>query len=75
METENLLENSRKKLLRKNIDMVVANNLKQSGAGFGVDTNVVTIITKDSEIPLPLMSKPEVAESIVQQIVLNTASK
>jgi phosphopantothenoylcysteine decarboxylase/phosphopantothenate--cysteine ligase len=75
METENLLENSRKKLLHKNMDMIVANNLKQSGAGFGVDTNVVTIITKDSELQLPLMSKTEVAESIIQQIVLNTSNK
>lgn len=71
METENLIENSRNKLKKKNIDMIVANNLTQSGAGFGVDTNIVTIITPTEEIQLPLMSKSEVAENIVQQILKN----
>jgi phosphopantothenoylcysteine decarboxylase/phosphopantothenate--cysteine ligase len=69
METENLVENSRAKLQKKHLDMVVANNLKQNGAGFGVDTNIVTIITKDSEVQLPLMSKSDVAENIVQSIL------
>ncbi|MGN1412506.1 MAG: bifunctional phosphopantothenoylcysteine decarboxylase/phosphopantothenate--cysteine ligase CoaBC [Oscillospiraceae bacterium] len=71
METENLIENSKTKLKKKNIDMIVANNLTQSGAGFGVDTNIVTIITPTEEVQLPLMSKSEVAENIVQQILKN----
>ena len=57
METENLLENSAAKLQRKNMDMIVANNLKTPGAGFGVDTNVVTILTREGAEPLPLQSK------------------
>ena len=69
METENMLENSRQKLLKKNIDMIVANNLKQSGAGFGGNTNVVTIITKDSEKQLELMSKAEVANCLLNEIL------
>lgn len=69
METENMLENSRKKLENKNLDMVVANNLKVDGAGFGVDTNVITIITKDNEAELPLMSKEEAAAVILDSIV------
>jgi phosphopantothenoylcysteine decarboxylase/phosphopantothenate--cysteine ligase len=69
METQNLVENSRAKMNKKHIDMIVANNLKQSGAGFGVDTNIVTIITKDKELELPLMSKAEVAENLVQTIL------
>lgn len=68
METENLLENSRKKLEKKNIDMIVANNLKVSGAGFGTDTNVVTLITKDGEEELEKMSKDEVAHRILNKI-------
>lgn len=69
METENMLENSRAKLARKNVDMIVANNLKVAGAGFGTDTNVVTIITKDDSKQLELMSKAEVAASIVTEIL------
>ena len=65
METENLIENSRAKLNRKNLDMIVANNLKNDGAGFGTDTNIVTIITRDNEIELPIMSKHEVAIRIL----------
>ena len=61
METENMLENSRAKLAKKKVDMIVANNLKVAGAGFGTDTNVVTIITKDDCKQLELMSKAEVA--------------
>ena len=67
METENMLENSRKKLTKKNMDMIVANNLKTQGAGFGTDTNVVTIITEDEEKSLPIMSKKEVAHSILSE--------
>lgn len=69
METENMLENSRKKLKKKNLDMIVANNLKVSGAGFKGDTNVVTLITKDQEIELPLMSKEDVASNLMDHIV------
>ncbi len=69
METENMLENSRAKLERKNVDMIVANNLKVAGAGFGVDTNVVTFITKDECVEHELMSKSEVAASIVDFIL------
>ena len=69
METENMLENSRAKLAKKNVDMIVANNLKVAGAGFGTDTNVVTIITKDDCKQLELMSKSEVAASIVDEIL------
>ncbi len=69
METENLLENSRKKLVKKNLDMVVANNLKVPGAGFGVDTNVVTLITHDGIRELPRMSKDEVAMALLDEIV------
>lgn len=69
METENMLENSRKKLERKNLDMIVANNLKTPGAGFGTDTNVVTIITKDNITELQQMDKNEVAARIFDEIL------
>lgn len=69
METENLLENSRKKLESKNADMIVANNLKTEGAGFGTDTNVVTLITRDAVTELPKLSKDEVAERILDAIL------
>ena len=68
METENLLENSAAKLRRKNMDMIVANNLKTPGAGFGVDTNVVTILTREGAEPLPLQSKDDVAMHIAAAI-------
>lgn len=69
METQNMLENSRAKLKKKNIDMIVANNLKVQGAGFNADTNVVTIITKDKEIPLELMTKEQVANHLLTVIL------
>ncbi len=65
METEHMLENSRAKLEKKNIDMIVANNLKQQGAGFGTDTNVVTFLTKEETVELPIMSKEEVADQLL----------
>ena len=65
METENMVENSRKKLEKKNLDLVVANNLKVEGAGFLGDTNVVTLISKDKEVSLPKMSKEETADHIL----------
>lgn len=69
METENMLENSRAKLEKKHVDMIVANNLKQAGAGFGTDTNIVTLITKDSCEELPIMSKEEVAKHLIDTIL------
>ena len=69
METRDMVENSTAKLTRKNLDMVVANNLKVAGAGFGVDTNVVTFITPDGTRELPLMSKADVADAILDEIL------
>ena len=69
METQNMLENSAAKLEKKKLDMVVANNLKVAGAGFGVDTNVVTLITKNGAQELPLMSKNEVAGQLLSAIL------
>lgn len=69
METEHLLENSRAKLDKKKIDMIVANNLWQEGAGFGTDTNVVTILTKNNAVELPLLSKEEVADKLLDFIL------
>lgn len=68
METEHMLENSRAKLKKKNLDMIVANNLKVVGAGFGTDTNVVTMIRENKETELPIMSKEEVAGAILDEI-------
>ena len=75
METQNMLENSRVKLDKKNIDMVVANNLKIAGSGFGTDTNVVTMISKEEEIQLELLSKAEVAHKILDEILKLKAMK
>ncbi|MBQ4339467.1 MAG: bifunctional phosphopantothenoylcysteine decarboxylase/phosphopantothenate--cysteine ligase CoaBC [Firmicutes bacterium] len=69
METKDMIENSRAKLVKKNIDMIVANNLKDAGAGFGVDTNLVTIITKDDMKQLELMSKEDVAFNLLDEIL------
>ena len=68
METRDLLENSRAKLERKKLDMIVANNLKVAGAGFGVETNVVTLITRDGMEELPLMGKDQVAGRLLDAI-------
>lgn len=70
METDNVLENSRKKLESKNCDMICANSLRQSGAGFGTDTNIITIITKDGEKELEIMSKDKIAHEILNQCVI-----
>lgn len=69
METEHLLENSRAKLEKKKIDMIVANNLKQEGAGFGTDTNVVTLLTKEGTEELPLLTKEEVADRLLDRLL------
>ena len=75
METENMLENSRRKLDKKNLDMIVANNLKDKGAGFGVDTNLITIITRDRELQLELMSKQDAANCILDEIIRKTGNR
>lgn len=69
METRDMIENSRKKLARKHLDMIAANNLKVAGAGFGVDTNVVTILTADGIQELPLMGKDQVAAKLLDAIL------
>lgn len=68
METENMLENSRKKLVSKNADMIAANSLRTAGAGFGTDTNVLTLITRTAETELPIMSKDEAAHRLLDVI-------
>ena len=68
METQNMLENSRAKLAKKNVDMIVANSLRTAGAGFGTDTNLVTVITKDGAEELELMSKEQVAHELLNRI-------
>lgn len=72
METDNVLENSRKKLKSKNCDMICANSLRTAGAGFGTDTNVITLITEDSDTELPLMSKEDAAHKILDVILEKT---
>lgn len=67
METRDMVENSRAKLVKKNVDMICANNLKQEGAGFGVDTNIITLITKEDTQELPLQSKQSVAHAILDK--------
>lgn len=74
METQNMLENSRIKLDKKNIDMIVANNLKVAGAGFGTDTNVVTVITRDCAEELAMMTKDEVAHELLNRIAKQKSS-
>ena len=69
METQNLMENASAKLAKKNVDMICANILRTKGAGFAGDTNVVTIITKDGVKELPLMSKLEAADAILDEIM------
>lgn len=69
METEHMLDNSKVKLTKKNLDMIVANNVKVAGAGFGTDTNVVTVITKDAVEEFPMMSKEEVADALLDRIM------
>ena len=68
METEDMIENSRRKLEKKNLDLIVANNLKEQGAGFGTDTNIVTLLSKEDTIQLPIMSKEKVADKLLDYI-------
>lgn len=69
METDNVIENSRAKLAKKNADMICANSLRTAGAGFGTDTNVITLITPDRELELPLLSKEDAAHRILDVIL------
>ncbi len=69
METKDLLDNSRKKLKKKNLDMICANNLKDAGAGFGVDTNVITFITNEDEQALECMSKDNVSDLLLSRLM------
>jgi phosphopantothenoylcysteine decarboxylase/phosphopantothenate--cysteine ligase len=69
METEHMLENSRQKLKKKHLDMIAANNLKEQGAGFGGDTNVLTLITESGEEQLTLMSKEEAADRLLEALL------
>ena len=69
METENMVENSRKKLEKKNLDLIAANNVKVEGAGFQGDTNVLTLISHDSEVELPLLSKWDAANRLLDEIM------
>ncbi|MBQ3104775.1 MAG: bifunctional phosphopantothenoylcysteine decarboxylase/phosphopantothenate--cysteine ligase CoaBC [Lachnospiraceae bacterium] len=71
METSDLLLNAGQKLVRKHLDMIAANNVKEAGAGFGTDTNVITLITREEELPLDLMSKEEAAGRILDQIMIS----
>lgn len=75
METENMIENSRKKLEKKNLDLIVANNLKEQGAGFGTDTNIVTLLSKEDTIQLPVMKKEEVADKLLDHIMERLSCK
>ena len=70
METRDMIKNSRAKLQKKNVDMICANNLKQEGAGFGVDTNIITVITKEDTYELPLQSKQSAAHAILDKAIM-----
>lgn len=69
METENMIENSLRKLEKKNLDLIAANNLKQKGAGFGTDTNIITLLSREETIELPIMSKEEAADKLLDYIM------
>ena len=75
METENMIENSKAKLAGKNLDMIAANNVKVEGAGFGVDTNVLTLITATSQQELPMLSKDDAADALLDAILKARESK
>ena len=69
METADLLEHSREKLEKKRVDLIAANNLREEGAGFGTSTNLLTFLTADAVIPLPLMSKTEAAHQLLDELL------
>lgn len=75
METENLISNSKAKLIKKKVDMIAANNLKNEGAGFKTDTNILTVITENNEIPFGLLSKDETAKRLLDEIITQVNSK
>ena len=68
METCNVLENSRGKLTRKNVDMICANSLREEGAGFGTATNHLTLISRDREVNLPMLSKADAADALLTEL-------
>ena len=69
METENLLENARAKLLSKGVDLIAANSLREPGAGFGGDTNILTLITREGSQTLPMLSKDEAANRLLDALL------
>ena len=69
METENIIGNAKKKLASKNLDIIAANNTLEEGAGFNASTNHLTLITEEEEIDLPLMSKEECADRLLDEIL------
>ena len=75
METQNMVSNSRAKLEKKNLDMIAANNVKEKGAGFQGDTNVLTLITQEEETLLPLMSKEDAANQLLDKILMLTSNQ
>ncbi len=75
METEHMAQNSREKLNKKHVDMICANNLKQAGAGFGVDTNILTVITPEETVELPLQSKESAANAVIDRAAALAQSK
>ncbi|GAB6128846.1 bifunctional phosphopantothenoylcysteine decarboxylase/phosphopantothenate--cysteine ligase CoaBC [Blautia stercoris] len=75
METQNMVSNSRAKLEKKNLDMIAANNVKEKGAGFQGDTNVLTLITQEEETPLQLMSKEDAANQLLDKILMLTSNQ
>lgn len=75
METQNMVSNSRAKLEKKNLDMIAANNVKEKGAGFQGDTNVLTLITQEEETSLPLMSKEDAANQLLDKILMLTSNQ
>ena len=75
METQNMVSNSRAKLEKKNLDMIAANNVKEKGAGFQGDTNVLTLITQEEETSLSLMSKEDAANQLLDKILMLTSNQ
>lgn len=69
METEQVLENSRRKLLKKHADMIAANSLREAGAGFGTDTNHLTLITAENEMDVPMMGKDKAADVLLDELI------
>ena len=75
METQDLVENSRKKLDKKHADLIAANSLREPGAGFGTNTNILTLITHDTVTPLPMLSKDAAAHRLLDEILRYRTAK